>query len=58
LGRESSRKRKGVIANQPDESNVAELVRILKTSTDQAERRKIRATLRKMGHRGGAKGVR
>lgn len=41
----------------PASGNVADLVNRLKTSQDPAEKRKIRATLRRMGHSGGARSV-
>ena len=54
-GREKDRRRAGVIANVPDKGSVKDLVDLLHRSKDEKERRKIRATLRKMGHKGGGK---
>lgn len=42
----------------PDKANVDELVSLLERSTDEREKRKIRTTLRKMGHKGGARTAR
>lgn len=53
--REVDRKRSGIITNVPDKGNVQVLVNMLKQATDPVERRKIRATLRKMGHKGGSR---
>lgn len=43
------------IVNIPDKANVEELKAQLKASKDKKEQRKIRAILRKMGHKGGAR---
>lgn len=42
----------------PDKANVLELVDRLEKCKDKSESRKIRAALRKMGHRGGARSIR
>jgi hypothetical protein len=48
------RKDKGDVS-KPMSTNIDSILERLKTTTDQAQRRKLRAVLRKMGHRGGTR---
>lgn len=50
---------KGAVhTNRPDAANVEALCKALKNTDNKEEQRKIRATLRRMGHRGGARAIR
>jgi len=58
VAKDSSKKSQGrsePIKAVPDSKNVQTLVQKLQSSKDKVERRKIRATLRRMGHKGGAR---
>lgn len=58
VAEDSSKKAKGrgrPLELEPDQKNIDELLKQLQQEKDKSKQRKIRATLRRMGHRGGAR---